>query len=164
MTLAIEELRELLHYDRATGIFRWRVTRTGTARAGSIAGRTSNKGYRQIKVYGNHYFAHRLAWLWVHGEWPSAGIDHINTDKTDNRIENLRQASPSQNGANRPVQSNNTSGLKGVCWNRASKKWQASAMVGGRLKYLGLFDSREEAHGAYCVITKETFGEFARTE
>ena len=97
--LTVERLRELLSYDPATGKFLWRVGRQ-CMRAGAVAGATEVQGYRVIKIDGKIYKAHRLAWLYVTGEWPPEEIDHKNTDPQDNVWSNLRLATHSQNQAN----------------------------------------------------------------
>ena len=110
------ELRRLLSYDPKTGDFRWRVSRGGGVRAGDLAGTLHSGGYWQIYVNNRLYLAHRLAWLYVYGKWPDKGIDHKNGIRTDNRICNLREATASQNGANKGRLTRNTSGFKGVSW------------------------------------------------
>lgn len=156
--LTAERLRSLLDYDPATGVFLWRVRRGPSALAGSIAGHIIAGGYRLIGVDGTEYYAHRLAWLYVHGAWPTGHIDHQNVTPGDDRISNLREATRSQNLANRPAQSNNTSGLKGVSFHKGAGRWRATIQH----KYLGLFDTAEEAHAAYRAAASRVFGEFAR--
>jgi hypothetical protein len=96
MTLTVERLRELLTYDPETGELRWRVTRRRAAK-GSLAGTLNRNGYRNIEVEQRCYKAHRLAWLYVTGEWPKETIDHINCKRDDNRWANLRQATTAEN-------------------------------------------------------------------
>ena len=158
--LAQERLKELMSYDPAAGEFRWRVSR-GPRRAGSVSGCMNVRGYIQIKIDGKDYLAHRLAWLYVHGEFVQE-LDHINGIRTDNRISNLRPATRSQNNGNARKQSNNTSGLKGVSWYKRLQKWKAQITFNGRYIWLGIFDTREAAHAAYCAKSRELFGEFAR--
>jgi hypothetical protein len=151
--ITLERLRELLSYDDLTGEFRWAVSR-GPNSAGSIAG-TNSDGYRQIKVDGVLYKSHRLVWFWAHGEWPAEHIDHRNGIRNDNRIVNLRQATPSQNMQNVGKYANNTSGLTRVSWHKQRKKWRADIKLSGRQKFLGYFDSQEEAHDAYLAAKAE---------
>lgn len=160
-SLTAERLRELLHYEPETGIFRGRVT-SGGRLAGDVAGYCSHSGYVEIRVDRRPYYAHRLAWLYVYGIWPSGGIDHRNQIKHDNRIDNLREATGSQNGANTGKRIDNTSGFKGVSWSKQSRRWQAHIRSHGRSKYLGLFDTPEEAHAAYVEAAHCLHGEFAR--
>lgn len=164
MKATISRLRELLEYDALTGSLRWRINRRGTARAGTIAGRTVHTGYREISISRQAHLAHRVAWAMFHGAWPSLDIDHINLDRQDNRIANLRQATDSQNKANARRQANSTSGFKGVTWHKRLSKWQAAITIGRKTKYLGVFETAEEAHATYQQAAKENFGEFARYE
>lgn len=107
--------------------------------------------------------AHQLAWLLSHDEWPPRNIDHIDMDRANNRLSNLRLATPSQNGANRGRQKNNSSGLKGVAWNKGAKRWRAQIKANGKRRHLGYFDTAEEAHAAYQEAAASLFGDFART-
>jgi hypothetical protein len=160
--LTQSRLQELLHYDPETGDFRWRVDRGKCTKAGDYAGSVqSSTGYLQIGIDYWVYFAHRLAWLYIHGEWPADQIDHINRDKLDNRIANLRQANRSQQGRNRPSRKLYPSGddLKGV--QRWYNRFRAQIKVEGRNIYLGTFDTAEEAHEAYKSAAIEHFGEWA---
>lgn len=147
--LTAERLRELLHYDPETGVFTWRVSGRGPAKAGSIAGTIKPKGYRVIWIGGN-YKAHRLAWLYVHGHWPKDQIDHINHVKDDNRIANLREVTNGQNMQNRTHQRNSPSGFKGVLGRTKSGRWPAKIASNGKQIWLGTFDSAELAYAAYC--------------
>jgi hypothetical protein len=113
-------------------------------------------------IRGRRFQAHRLAWLYVYGEWPNGAIDHINRDPGDNRISNLRLATPTQNNANRARPACNTSGVKGVSWIGKSRKWQAQITVHGRQKYLGRFSEKDLAVQAYRKAASAYFGEFAR--
>jgi len=164
LSLTAEWLRELLDYDAETGVFTWLVSANNRTKAGSVAGSPHGGGYIIIGVRGRMYLAHRLAWLWVHSEWPPHDVDHINLDKTDNRIANLRLATRSQNKANTLRPFTNTSGVKGVSWHRQGRKWQARIKVNGKNKNLGLFTNIDAAAAAYRHAADEHFGEFARTE
>jgi hypothetical protein len=158
--LTAATLRELVDYDPATGIFVWRATRS-RAKVGSVAG-SFNYGYRRIGINGQFYFAHRLAWLHVYGEWPSGELDHINLDKADNRLVNLRLANRSLNMANSPKSSRNTSGFKGVRRCKDCDRYAAEVRVHGRTIHLGLFRTAEEAHAAYVAGARKVFDDFAR--
>lgn len=162
--LTAERLRELLAYDTETGVFRWRArpSRWSRIRAGNVAGCVKNAGYREVGLDSCRYRAHRLAWLYVTGEWPASGLDHENLNKDDNRWANLRPATVSQNGANRRLCSINTSGFKGVNWDKQTRKWRSTIMVNGKTLYLGRFDLAEDAHAAYAEAADKYFGEFAR--
>ena len=149
-----------LDYDPLTGDFTWRVTVNGRAKAGTIAGCKSNE-YWAIRVAGKLHLAHRLAWFYVHGEWPKQ-IDHINGIGSDNRIANLRLATPAQNAANMKRVKTNTTGFKGVSFKKG--KWRANIKHAGRAIQIGTFASPEEAHAAYIAASRQFFGEFARAE
>ena len=160
--------RELLDYDAETGLFRWRADRCGyhgvvAVKAGSVAGGDNGHGYIKIHINGRLHYAHRIAWAYVHGHVPSAPIDHINGNKSDNRISNLRLANKSLNGANREKPANNSSGFKGVYWHKQRQKWHASIAFEGRKHSLGLHPTADEAHEAYKVAAEKLFGEFALT-
>lgn len=159
MAVELARLKELLQYDPETGVFTWK-RRRGAKRA--TAGCYNRLGYRLIGVDYDLHMAHRLAWLYVHGEWPPSHIDHINGDPSDNRIANLRLATQSQNGANARLRSDNTSGYKGAYWFKPVKRWMSSICKDGKQVHLGYFDTAEQAHAAYMNAAKEMFGEFAR--
>jgi hypothetical protein len=158
--LTAEYVRSILDYDAETGVFTW-VNARGNLKAGSVAGTVDYQGYVRISINERRYRAHRLAWLYVHGEKINVEIDHINGVKSDNRIANLRTATRSQNEANKAKTQKNTSGYKGVSWHKDVKKWIAHIMVNQKAKYLGSFSTREEAHKAYCSAANDIFGEFA---
>ena len=129
---------------------------------GDEAGHIGPNGYRHIRIDYESHLAHRIAWLYINGEWPPDQIDHINTDKLDNRISNLRPATASLNGSNRGPDRDNRTGLKGVYYNQAAKRWMAQIRCQKKSHYLGLHDTPEEAHAAYIKAAKRLFGEFAR--
>lgn len=153
-------LKELLHYDRETGLFSWVVKRNGSR---PTVGSVNSRGYLIIGIYGRVHSSHRLAWLYVTGSWPQLAIDHIDGNKTNNSWANLREASPAQNAANKGRPSTNTSGYKGVSWHKHHQKWQAQIRKDGKLRHLGEFDTAAEAHVVYCSAATELFGEFARS-
>lgn len=160
--MPVDELRSLLSYDSDTGIFRWaKPPAPGRHRfVGTIAGKDGTS-YRQIKIGGVHYMAHRLAWYHSTGDWPTVDIDHINGDPRDNRLSNLRQATQSQNNGNRRSR-HGSSRFKGVTWHRRCRKWQAQIECDGVAHYLGLFTTEEAASLAYQEAAARLFGEFAR--
>jgi len=130
------ELKELLHYNPNTGIFT-RNRNCGNYKKGSESGCLDGRGYWYVGINRKRYKRSRLAWLYVYGYFPENLIDHIDRDKSNDRIINLREASPSCNVRNCPVPSTNTSGIKGVCW--SENKWKASIRVNGKIKTLGRF-------------------------
>jgi hypothetical protein len=157
--LTAERLREVLSCNPETGLFTCKVSR-GNIRAGSIAGIKRHDGYIRIYIDGRWYMAHRLIWLHAYGTWPEHEIDHVDGDKTNNRLCNLRLATTSQNNANRPVHKNNKCGFKGVALYRG--KWRSQIQVDGKNHHLGYFDTAEEAHAAYVAAAEKHFGRFAR--
>ena len=157
--LTAVRVRELLHYNSETGIFTWKVGGGGWRRIGAQAGNLNNRGYLRIKIDGRDYAAHRLAWLYAHGEWPKGHLDHVNRVKADNRMSNLRLATRSQNRMNAVGKS--STGFKGVYWNKSAGKFLVKLQVNGKQIYRGLFTTAEKAHKAYCAVAKHYHGEFA---
>ena len=154
--------KQLFDYDPATGILRWRIDRNKvTASRGSVAGGPDKDGYWRVRVLKREYRAHRVAWLLVYGEWPSKNLDHINGEKMDNRIENLRLATASENMANTGPTKRNTSGYRGVCETRFGT-FQASICCNRRHHHIGTFRTAEEAARAYDVKARELFGPYAK--
>lgn len=157
--LTAEEIREALDYDGETGEFRWRKS-CGAKKAGSRAGYLEPGRYWSIQFRGQMLYLHRVAWLHAYGVWPSGEIDHINQDKSDNRLSNLRDGTKSQNKANVGVTKQNTSGIKGV--RRRNGRFEAQIKVNGKYKHLGVFHSAEMARLAYESAAGKYFGAFAR--
>jgi hypothetical protein len=164
LPLTLERLRTVIHYDPLTGVFEWTTQRNNhRALPGTSAGHyKSKRKYVIIGIYHHNYFAHRIAWLYMTGEMPTCDIDHINGDRADNRWANLRLATRSQNNANAKRRADNTSGFKGVTFNKRRNGWQAQIKLTGRNYNLGCFITPEEAHAAYRVAAAERFGQFAR--
>jgi len=160
--LDADEVRRLLDYDPATGIFRWRVRTSSRAAANSVAGFDRHDGYRLIGIGGRIYLAHRLAWVHVHGEWPEAEIDHIDCNPANNALANLRPATRALNQRNSRKPRNNSSGVKGVTWHAKDAKWQAQIKLRGRCHYLGQFDDIAQAATAYASASVKLHGEFGR--
>lgn len=156
-------VKELLDYNPETGVFTWRFSRGGAAVAGGKAGSLNQRGYVALTVDCRKWLAHRLAWLYVHGNCPD-GIDHINGNCADNRIANLRPASQTFNLGNTRKHSNNTSGFKGVTFCRSTGRWMAQISKDRKHTKIGRFDTPEEAHKAYCAKALELYGEFAKYE
>src|SRR4030095_14944144 len=121
-------------------------------------------GYIKLSVCNKRYYGHRLAWLYVFGQWPNDELDHINLVTSDNRIANLREATKAQNNSNCSVRSHSKSGKKGVDFVQSTGKWRAKISKNRRRIHLGTFNSPEEAHAAYCAAARIHFGEFARAE
>ena len=144
-----------LHYEPTTGVFTWRIASARRIKVGDIAGRSNTGGYWRIHLRGKSYPAHHVAWLYVYGVWPRDCLDHINQNRSDNRIENLREANGALNRQNTKLQSNNTSGFKGVSKCGASRRWRAEIMIDGRAVRLGWFDTPEEASEAYLAVKRQ---------
>ena len=136
------ELKELLHYDPDTGVFIWLINHDRWL--GKVAGCADNR-YRRIKIKGKKYRAHRVAWLYITGEWPKDQIDHINGNGHDNRFVNLREATYRENTRNKAIFRSNTSGHHGVERSANGQKWRASISFDGRRRHLGLFSDKNDA-------------------
>ena len=156
-----ERLIDLVLYDPITGQFVWRYSRKGHIKQYEPAGSLDNQGYWSIRLDKKWYGAHRLAWLYVYGEWPDGEIDHQNMKRDDNRINNLRDATHGQNQHNGRVYKNSLSQTKGVTLLK-SGRWLAQIQRNKRHIYLGTFPTRQLAHDAYVEAAETFFGEFAR--
>lgn len=153
--LTAARLRELLHYNPDSGLFTWVVSTTRRIRVGAIAGTLVKEGYVSIGVDRDLHRAHRLAWLYVYGEWPKHDIDHINGNRSDNRIANLRDVTRTVNLQNlrlahKDKQSNAPLGVY-----TDKKKWAAAIRVNGERVRLGNFNTPEEAHAAYLEAKRK---------
>lgn len=161
-SISAETVRELLDYDPETGIFTWKARDrkwfpsekpqklwNGTW-AGKVAGRTHHSGYVDIGLLSRRYQVHRVAWLHVYGEWPKGEIDHIDGDRANNRIANLRDVRRNENQQNVvSPRADSTSGLRGVCWHKGKRKWVANINKDNQRFELGAFDCKHEAYAAY---------------
>ncbi|WP_186119945.1 HNH endonuclease [Burkholderia gladioli] len=147
-TLTHECLVEHIHYDAETGVFTRLKSKRGSVVLGKVKGNPMGAGYLGLSIGGRQYYMHRLAWFYVRGEWPARAIDHINGDRTDNRLANLRDVSQAENMQNmRRPKAYSSTGLLGV--GRCRDKFRAEIRVDGRKKHLGTFDTAEAAHRAY---------------
>ncbi len=162
------ELLRILDYDPETGIFTWKrridVRGRWNARwcgkpAGSIDPST---GYVKIMIDGVNYYGHRLAWLYATGNWPPHEIDHRFGRRATAKIHELREATRFQNGKNVKKHKRNSSGVKGVCWDKQTQKWRAFIMCDRKRINLGRFDRLEDAAAAYRAAAEKHHGEFAR--
>jgi hypothetical protein len=176
--LTAEYVRQILHYDPDTGVFTWRERTPqmfrGVIRDNIHAAKAWNNknagnrtgsysaGYVLIVIHGVFYKAHRLAWLYMMGEWPKHEIDHIDLDRSNNSFCNLREATRSQNSANTPLRRDNTSGYKGVKWNAKLNKWRACIQYNNKQYHLGCFEYIEDASKAYACAAERLHAEFAR--
>ena len=170
-------LRSLLSYDERDGTLSWRkrgpalfagsypdrMAKTWNARFANtkILSKTAN-GYIYLRAFGKFYLAHRVIWAMQSGEWPAFEIDHVDTDKTNNRLGNLRLASHPENARNRPAQSNNKGGIKGVYWDASRQSWQAHIAANGKRHYLGRFKNVADAVDAYAKASASLHSTFGR--
>lgn len=157
-----DSIRDVLSYDPETGKFVWLVAVGKRSVVGSEAGSIMG-GYVVIKYLGEPYLAHRLAWFLEKGSEPPTSIDHINGQKEDNRISNLREATFSQNMANTGIWRHNTSGYRGVSKQRRGGKWMSTIRFHRKRYHLGVFETAEAASAAYEAKAAQLFGEFYRS-
>lgn len=165
--LTQEYLRFVLDYSPETGIFTWRKRegnkRWNTKYAGKRAGNYNRTlGYKTIRLNNSTNYEHRLVWVYVSGKYPKMKLDHINGDKTDNRIQNLREVNDIQNSINRKTHSNNTSGHKGIKYDKRRNHWVANIGMCGKMRYLGSFPSKEQAVSAYICAAENIHGDYRR--
>lgn len=147
-----EKLKNFVSYDTETGDFTWIIARPHRS-IGSKAGCKTCYGYIAITIESTKYCAHRLAWLYTHGTHPIFEIDHINGNRTDNRIINLRDVTHKENMTNfrKAKKNNKSSGLLGSSWNARCSKWISQIRINGKIKHLGYFSAAEDAHQAYIT-------------
>lgn len=160
--ITVERVREILNFDPIAGIFRWKITKRGIKKGkvvGGLGGGTDGL-YWQICIDGERYYAHRLAWFYVYGVWPKE-VDHIDRNKQNNALANLREATRSQNSKNAKRSRRNLSGFKGVSFQKNRQRWVASIMADGKSTFLGRYATPEQAYEAYCDAAKRLHGEFA---
>ena len=154
-----DSITSLLNYDKDTGIFTWLKTTSRLAMAGSVAGSLDRNGYLIIKVNGKKYKSHRLAWFYIYKCFPSLSIDHINNNKLDNRIANLREATQSQQSHNRPALKRNVLGVKGV--RKHGNKYHALICKDGKQTFLGAFSTIKDAALAYTTAAQTIYGDYS---
>ena len=167
--LTQERLKEVFDYIVDTGELRWRVSRDsgfrkGAIKAGTLSGCVcKSTGYLIIDYNKRKYKAHRLVWIYVNGVIPDGLlIDHVDGDKTNNRVSNLRLCTPQDNVRNTGIRKDNTSGYKGVSWSVQKQRWVAQTSVNGKKQHLGYYLTEEKAVSAYEKFCLETHGEFYR--
>jgi hypothetical protein len=171
--IPVEKVKDLIAYDPVTGDLIWKnrpadlfqdeatSRRWNTKMAGKKAGGPDGIGYLRVSIFGRRVKSHIIAWAIYNGGWPEGHIDHINQNRADNRISNLREATHSQNLHNSPAPKSNTSGRRGVSWINQRNKWCAQIKVMNRKYHLGLFDRFEDAVMARSYAEEKFLGEFA---
>lgn len=157
-----EELTRRLTYDQDSGFFFWKDRYTARDLMKEPAGSVYPNGYRYIEINGSDYRCARLAWFYINKEWPTDYVDHINGYRADDRLVNLRLANNSQNQANRGLMVTNSSGCKGVSFDRSRNKWRASITVNGVTRNLGRYKTKEEAAAAYDNAALSVWGSHAK--
>lgn len=178
--ISADVVRSLLEYSPETGKFRWKersekwfpgtVGRTpahaakqwNARHAGNVPGATDTWGHVQIRLFGKLYAAHRLAWLYITGEWPPCQIDHIDCAPGNNAFANLRLALNAQNSRNKRLSKSNMSGVKGVYWAKDKRKWGAAIRVNYKRIHLGFFERIDDAEAAYAKASVTHHGAFGR--
>lgn len=158
-----ERVREVFDYNPETGLLFWKVSLGDKCVVGQpTSQRPSKIGYLRVRLDGVLYYAHQLIWLHYYGVWPTPQVDHKNTVRHENWVANLRLSTHSQNMMNRRVNSNNKTGIKGVCWDLKAKKFIAQIQKDGERFRIGYFDKKEDAGTAYAAESDRLFGKFAR--
>lgn len=158
--LTQETLKHHFGYDEETGVFTRIRTKARNIPNNSVGTVNQKFGYLYIRLEGKKHLAHRLAWLYVHGALPKLNIDHINGDKLDNRLCNLRESTQSQNMFNKHKRRTNKTGYRGVRYNDKAGTWSASCTVNKKIHWLGVFNCPIKAHAAYTEFAKANHGEF----
>lgn len=154
--------RRLFSYNPSTGHVTWRVSNGRSVRSGDRAGCFDcSNGYRRIGYRGTFYSEHRIVWMLHYGENPPPVLDHANRVRHDNRVVNLRPASPAENASNRSILFANKSGVAGVYWSAEHKKWKAQISVKGKRLFLGLHDDISDARTARLQAERLHFGAFS---
>lgn len=158
LPVTAEQLKQLLHYDAPTGVFRWRVSRKNESiLPWSVAGSLDGRGYVQIRICGRRQKAHRLAWLYMTGEDPADEVDHVDGVRSNNAWFNLRPASHKQNAENIKLRNDNTSGFRGVCFDKRRGQWMSKVEHHRKQYNLGYFDTAEQAADAARAKRAELF-------
>lgn len=157
--LSQEKLKYYLHYNPETGVWTW-INNYFVRFIGERAGRINNNSYRQIQIEGKLYYEHRLAFLYMTGEWPENDSDHKNRIRNDNRWENLRDATRQQNNYNINLNKSNKLGTKGVSQIVKNGKYKAQIRINGEVTIIGVYETEKDAELAYNEKAKEIHGNF----
>lgn len=173
---SVDYLHQCFTYNPESGVLTWKVrprdhfasewswTVFNKTWAGNETGTPSKHGYLKVCLNGKTLLAHHIVWCLCTGDWSTTELDHIDGVPQNNRIENLRQATDSQQAINRGKPKNNTSGFKGVYWHQPANRWYAQITKEGKTKHLGFFDNPEQAHLVRLVAAEQIHGEYARSE
>ena len=159
------KLKKCIKYNKETGEIIWinTISPKNKYRIGKTAGVINNRGYLTIQFNNKPYQAHRLIWWYVYGEEAPSDIDHIDGNRSNNKLSNLRLANKQQNQANARLRRDNSSGYRGIIWNKREQKFIANIRIDGVLHYLGRFDTAIEGHKAYKKAAKKAWGKYAYT-
>lgn len=158
--ITVEKLKNRLNYDPVTGLFTY-IIAIAQMRPGDIAGSINTNGHVQIMIDEKPYMAHHLAWLYMTGEWPIGFIiDHIDRNYSNNSWNNFRKCNSNQNQGNRKFAVNNTSGYRGVSYDKKKNKYYSQISINNKKKWIGYFKTAEEAYDAYLAYALNHFGEF----
>lgn len=158
----LDAFKVCLSYDQDAGEFRWLMSPRNGVNIGDVAGSKNKFGHVMISLKGRKVYAHRLAWAFVYGDFPSQGIDHANGNPSDNRIANLRLCNQSQNNGNWKRHKRNSSGFRGVYWDKQTQRWCACIKENGKSRFLGGFPTPEQAYEKYKEAASNHFGQFFR--
>jgi hypothetical protein len=153
--LTLEQFKQILSYDPEDGTFTWLVNRHSRVRIGQAVGSPVGKrGYLSTRIAGRNYYLHRIAWLWMTGQWPRATVDHIDGNRGNNRFKNLRDVSQAAQRQN-IYRSMRKDGLLGAHYDARDKVWVAQISVSGCYKRLGSFSTEKEAHAVYIAAKRK---------
>lgn len=160
MNITIEKIKT--HFEYKDGNLYWKKPTSRTVKIGNLAGCESN-GYRIIRINGKYIYMHQAIYLLFHGYIPKI-IDHVDNNRKNSKIENLREATKAQNAWNAKLNCRNTSGVRGVSWNKQTKKWRAALMVNGKSLHLGRFSDIQDAENAVKLARKQHYGNYSLIE
>lgn len=163
LAMTVSQEQVLMLFDYKYGNLYWKQSSNRKVKAGSLAGGIDNKGRRRICIKGKNYQAHRLVYLLHYGYMPEM-LDHIDNNPLNNELSNLRPANHSKNGFNRKIGKNNTSGIKGLTWNKKSEKWQTSIKANNKTHYFGYYKYKDIAETVLTMARQKLHNTFARTK